>query len=37
MEYALLIYEQPGADDGIGDEERQAVLGEYWALRDDST
>jgi hypothetical protein len=35
MEYALLIYEKPGAHDGLSDEERQALTGEYWALRDD--
>jgi hypothetical protein len=35
MEYALLIYEKPGAYDGLDDAERQALLGEYWALRDD--
>jgi hypothetical protein len=35
MEYALLVHEKPGAYDGLSDEERQAVLGEYWTLRDD--
>ena len=35
MEYALLVHEEPGAYDGLSDEERQAVLGEYWTLRDD--
>jgi len=35
MEYALLIYEKPDAYDGLSDEERQALLGEYWTLRDD--
>jgi hypothetical protein len=35
MEYALLIYEKPGAYDGLSDDERAAVIGEYWALRDD--
>ena len=35
MEYALLVHEKPGAYDGLSYEERQAVLGEYWTLRDD--
>ena len=35
MEYALLVHEKPGAYDGLSDEKRQAVLGEYWTLRDD--
>jgi hypothetical protein len=35
MEYALLVHEKPGAYDGLSDEERQAVFGEYWTLRDD--
>jgi hypothetical protein len=35
MEYALLIYEKPGAYDGLGEAKRKAVIGEYWALRDD--
>jgi len=35
MEYALLVHEKPGAYDVLSDEERQAVLGEYWTLRDD--
>jgi hypothetical protein len=35
MEYALLIYEKPGAYDGLDESERQALIGEYWALRDD--
>jgi hypothetical protein len=35
MEYALLIYERPGAYDGLSQEERQALVGEYWALRED--
>jgi hypothetical protein len=36
MKYALLIYEKPGALDGIGEEERAAMTGEYMALADDS-
>lgn len=35
MEYALLIYEKPGAYDGLSQVERQALVGEYWALRAD--
>ena len=35
MQYALLIYEAPGAYDGFGDDERRAVSAEYLALRDD--
>ena len=35
MEYALLIYEKPGAYDGLSEAERKAVVSEYWALRDD--
>ena len=35
MEYALLIYERPGAYDGLSEAERKAIVGEYWALRDD--
>jgi hypothetical protein len=35
MQYALLIYEKPGAYDALTDEERQAVFARYWALRDE--
>jgi hypothetical protein len=35
MEYALLIYEKPAAYDRLDEAERQALIGEYWALRDD--
>ena len=35
MEYALLIHEKPDAYEGLSDDERTAVVGEYWALRDD--
>ena len=35
MQYALLIYEKPGYNDGYSDEQRRAVTGEYMALRDD--
>jgi hypothetical protein len=36
MEYALLIYENPQAYDGLSDDERRAIVDEYWALRGDS-
>jgi hypothetical protein len=36
MKYALLIYEKPGALDGISEDERAAMTGEYMALADDS-
>jgi hypothetical protein len=36
MKYALLIYETPGALDGIGEDERNAMYGEYMALSEDS-
>ena len=36
MKYALLIYEEPAALDGVGEEERSSMYGEYMALRDDS-
>jgi hypothetical protein len=35
MRYALLIHERPGADDGLDDDARSALTGEYLALRDD--
>ena len=35
MQYALLIYEKPGAYEGFSDEQRHAVTGEYLALRDE--
>ena len=36
MKYALLIYEVPGALDGIGEEERNGMYAEYMALAEDS-
>jgi hypothetical protein len=36
MKYALLIYEKPGALDGVGEEERNGMYGEYVALAEDS-
>ena len=36
MKYALLIYEKPGALDGVGEEERSDMYGEYMALSEDS-
>ena len=35
MKYALLIYEKPGALDGVGEAERKGMYGEYMALRGD--
>ena len=35
MQYALLIYTVPGAQDGDTDEQRQAVTAEYLAIADD--
>ncbi len=35
MRYALMIYTEPGYDEGLSDGERAAVLGEYAALFDD--
>ena len=35
MQYALLIYEAPGAYDRFSDDQRRAVSAEYLALRDD--
>ena len=33
--YALLIYEKPGAYDPFSEEQRRALLDEYWTIRDD--
>ena len=35
MQYAVLIYEKPGAYDPFSPEERQAVSAEYLAIGDD--
>jgi hypothetical protein len=35
VQYALLIYEAPGSYDGLSDEDREALTGEYMALRAD--
>lgn len=35
MQYALLIYRQPDDYDGLSDEQRTAVSGEYYAIRED--
>jgi hypothetical protein len=32
MQYALLIYEKPGAYDGFTDDERHAITGEYMEI-----
>lgn len=34
-QYALLIYERPGAYDPFGEEERAAITAEYEAIRED--
>jgi hypothetical protein len=36
LQYALLIYDKPGAYDGFTEQERQAISAEYLALRGDS-
>ncbi len=36
MQYALLIYEKPGAYAGLTDEQRQAISAEYLAIRRDA-
>jgi hypothetical protein len=35
MKYALLIYDRPGTYDGLADDEREAVFGEYFAISDE--
>jgi hypothetical protein len=35
MQFALLIYEKPGAYADLTEQERNAVLAEYWTIRDD--
>jgi hypothetical protein len=35
MQYALLIYEKPGAYEALGEDERTAISQEYWALREE--
>jgi hypothetical protein len=35
MKYALLIYPKPGSHEELPSEERDAVTGEYMALRED--
>jgi hypothetical protein len=35
MQYALLIYEKPGAYEALGEDERKAITDEYWALREE--
>lgn len=32
MQYALLIHERPGSDDGLTDAERDAISAEYMAI-----
>ena len=35
MQYALMIYAEPGYAETVPDAEREAVRSEYWALADD--
>lgn len=35
MQYALLIYHNPGVIESLGAEERAAVSREYWSLREE--
>jgi hypothetical protein len=35
MRYALLINEKPGSDDGLSQAEREALFGEYMAIREE--
>jgi hypothetical protein len=36
MQYALVIYAEPGYDEALSDAERDAVYAEYFALADDA-
>jgi hypothetical protein len=36
MKYALLIYEKPGSHEALGEQERAAAYGEYFALSGDA-
>jgi hypothetical protein len=36
MEYALMVYAEPGYGEALSDEEREAVRAEYSALADDA-
>ena len=36
MQYALMIYAEPGYDEALPDAEREAVYAEYFALADDA-
>jgi hypothetical protein len=35
MQFALLIYNKPGALEALSDEERAAVSARYWAIREE--
>jgi hypothetical protein len=35
MQYALMIYAEPGYDEALPEAERDAMYAEYWALADD--
>jgi hypothetical protein len=36
MQYAVLIYENPGAYAPLSDDQRQEVTARYWALREEA-
>lgn len=36
MQYALMIYAEPGYDEAVSDAEREAVVAEFAALADDA-
>jgi hypothetical protein len=35
MQYALLIYHKPEADEALSEEERKAMTDRYWAIREE--
>jgi hypothetical protein len=35
MQYALLIYDKPGAYEALRDDEVKAISDEYWAIREE--
>jgi hypothetical protein len=35
MQYALLIYHSPEADEALSQEERKAITDRYWAIREE--
>jgi hypothetical protein len=36
MQYALMIYAEPGLEQALHDDEREAAYAEYFALADDA-